>query len=141
MEAVSRGAREAGGEALAVTARVFRAKANSWVTEEIRVENWQERLFELVRRGQGYVACRGGTGTLVELAVVWEMLNKGLMRPKPLAVLGDFWLPVIERVSQAETGKSSEARTRGERVLYRAGTVDDAARFLTEQIGIRESER
>ena len=34
---------------------------------------WQERLFELVRMGDGYIACKGGTGTLVELAVVWEI--------------------------------------------------------------------
>lgn len=134
MEAVSRGAREAGGEVMAVTARSFRAKANSWVTSELQVDDWQERLFELVRRGHGYVACRGGTGTLVELAVVWEMLNKGLMPEKPLAVLGDFWLPVIEQVNLAETGRSSEGRTRGDRMVYRAGSAADAARFLAEKI-------
>jgi len=139
MEAVSRGAREAGGEAVAVTARTFRGRANSWVTHEVRVDGWQERLFELVRRGQGYVVCPGGTGTLVELAVVWEMLNKGLMRSKPLAVLGGFWLPVIEQVNQAETGNSTEGRTRGDRVVYRAGTPADAARFLAGQMaGPRE---
>ena len=41
----------------------------------------------VIRRGRGYVACPGGTGTLVELAVVWEMLNKGAMSNKPLVVL------------------------------------------------------
>src|SRR5271157_1305499 len=84
MEGVSRGAKEAGGSTLAVTAKFFRARANRWVDEEIRVNTWQERLFELVKRGAGYVVCRGGTGTLVELAVVWEMLNKGAMAKKPL---------------------------------------------------------
>ena len=59
-------------------------------TKEVRVKTWQERLFELVKRGRGYVACPGGTGTLVELAVVWEMLNKGVMAVKPIVVLGRF---------------------------------------------------
>ena len=135
MEAVSRGAREAGGEAIGVTARAFRARANRWISNEVRVASWQQRLFELVRRGRGYVVCQGGTGTLVELAVVWEMLNKGMMRAKPLALLGPFWLPVIERVTQAEAaGRSSEGPTRGDRVLFRADSPGDAARYLTERL-------
>ncbi len=76
MEAVSRGARESGGRVLAVTSSFFKSRVNRWVEEETRMDTWQERLFELVRLGDGYVACKGGTGTLVELAVVWEMLNK-----------------------------------------------------------------
>jgi predicted Rossmann-fold nucleotide-binding protein len=91
MEAVSRGAKEAGGRTLAVTSAFFKSRANNWVDEEIKVKSWQDRLFELVKRGHGYVACPGGTGTLVELAVVWEMLNKGVMKDKPFVVLGNFW--------------------------------------------------
>ncbi len=135
MEAVSRGAGEGGSEAIGVTASAFRGHANRWVTREHRVGSWQERLFELVRRGDGYAVCPGGTGTLVELAVVWEMLNKGLMRDKPFAVLGPFWLPVIERVSETETGRSTEGRTRGDRLLYRASSPLDAARFFAERLG------
>ena len=67
MEAVSRGAKEAGGRTIAVTSTFFRTKANAWVDEEHAASTWQERLFELVRFGEGYVACKGGTGTLVEL--------------------------------------------------------------------------
>jgi uncharacterized protein (TIGR00725 family) len=135
MEAVSRGARESGGQAIGVTARAFRARANAWISNEVRVGSWQQRLFELVRRGQGYVVCQGGTGTLVELAVVWEMLNKGMMRSKPLALLGPFWLPVIEHVKHAEAvGRSSEGPTRGDRVLFRANSPGDAARHLSERL-------
>ena len=98
MEAVSRGAGEAGGRVLAVTSTFFRSRANRWVQEETRVDTWQDRLFELVRLGDGFVACKGGTGTLVELAVVWEMLNKKAMEARPFVVLGDFWQPILERV-------------------------------------------
>jgi len=95
MEAASRGAKEVQGRTLAVTAEFFPARANSWVDEEVRVKTWQERLFELIRRGDGYVACKGGTGTLVELAVAWEMLNKGVMPRKPFVVLSGFWQPIL----------------------------------------------
>ena len=71
------------------------------------VATWQERLFELIRVGHGFVACKGGTGTLVELAVVWEMLNKGMLQGKPFVVLGDFWTPIIERVREVEMDHGS----------------------------------
>jgi uncharacterized protein (TIGR00725 family) len=78
MEAVSRGTKEAGGRTLAITATFFKARANRWVDEEIRVKTWQERLFELVKRGHGYVACRGGTGTLAAAArCAWRFLGAG----------------------------------------------------------------
>src|SRR3990172_5023246 len=48
MEGVSRGAREAGGKTIGVTAAVFRSQANAWVEEEIRVATWHERLLKLV---------------------------------------------------------------------------------------------
>jgi uncharacterized protein (TIGR00730 family) len=70
MEAVSRGAKESGGRTLAVTAEFFAPTVNRWVDKEIRVKTWEQRLFELIRLADGYVACKGGTGTLVELAVV-----------------------------------------------------------------------
>ena len=130
MEAVSRGAKEAGGRTLAVTAEFFSSKANRWVDEEIRVKTWQERLFELIRRGHAFIACTGGTGTLVELAVVWEMLNKSVMKKKPLIVLGEFWLPVIERVREVETAQHSAWGEAGERLIESASSPAAAAEIL-----------
>ena len=102
MEAVSRGAAEAGGRVLAVTARVFGGPANRWVAEETVVETWRDRLFKLIELGDAYVALPGGTGTLAEIAVVWEMLNKGILTPRPLVLLGDFWRPVLDPVQVIE---------------------------------------
>ena len=137
MEAVSRGAKEAGGRTLAVTARFFRARANRWIDEEIRVETWQDRLFELVKRGNGYVTCLGGTGTLVELAVVWEMLNKGAMNRRPIVVLGDFWQPIIDRVRGVETGHPSRWGEKDEPLIHTAGSPSDAAAYLSRSLAGR----
>jgi hypothetical protein len=134
MEAVSRGTKQAGGSTLAITATFFKARANRWVDEEIRVKTWQERLFELVKRGQGYVACRGGTGTLAELAVVWEMLNKGAISRRPLVVLGDFWEPVIERVREVELGHKSPWGEQQEPLIHIAVSPADAAEHLAARL-------
>lgn len=141
MEAVSHGAREAGGRALGVTARFFESRANPWVSEEIRVDTWQDRLFELIRKGDGYVACRGGTGTLVELAVVWEMLSKGVMEPKPIVILGDFWRPVIERVREGEPGHPSARGERDGPLIQAATSPAEAAEYLAAHFGRLRSQQ
>jgi len=141
MEAVSRGARESGGQVLAVTSSFFRSRANRWVDEEISTATWQERLFELVRLGDGYVVCKGGTGTLVELAVVWEMLNKKAMERRPFVVLGDFWQPILDRVREVERGHASRWGESNNPLVHQASTALDAAKFLAVQLAGPQSSR
>ena len=143
MEGVSRGAKEADGYVIGVTTDLFTAPANQWVDEEIRKETWQDRLFHLIELGDGYVVCRGGTGTLVEFAVVWEMLNKRVMQPpRPFAVLGDFFQPVIERVREIEAPSRpisewvepppwSEASNR---LIHHADTATAAAEYMASKL-------
>lgn len=137
MEAVSRGAKEAGGRTLGVTAQFFKSRANRWIDKEVRVKTWQDRLFELIKRAGGYVTCPGGTGTLVELAVVWEMLNKRAMSPKPLVVLGDFWQPIIERVREVELGHPSSWGESGGPLVHVAATPAAAAAYLSAHFQAR----
>lgn len=138
MEAVSRGAKEAGGRTIAITSAFFRTRANAWVDEEHAASNWQERLFELIRFGEGYVACKGGTGTLVELAVVWEMLNKGVMAGKPFVTLGDFWTPIIERVREVESDHGSRWEEAKARLVHSAKNPAEAADYLAHSLAPRE---
>jgi len=130
MEAVSRGAKSVGAKAYGVTAEFFKAKANAWIDAEIRVQTWEQRLFELVRFAHGFVACKGGTGTLVELAVVWEMLNKSVIVGKPMVVLGEFWTPILERVREVELGHASTWGESNGKLVHTAATPMEAAEFL-----------
>jgi uncharacterized protein (TIGR00730 family) len=135
MEAVSRGAKEAGGKTYGVTAEFFTAaKLNSWIDTEVRMKTWEERLFELIRLADGFVACKGGTGTLVELAVVWEMLNKSVITGKPFAVLGNFWQPVLDRVREVELGHPAPWGEANGRLVHLAAGPGDAASYLQARL-------
>jgi uncharacterized protein (TIGR00725 family) len=138
MEAASRGAKEAGGKTYGVTAEFFKRGANEFVDVEVRKTTWQERLFSLIEMADGYVVCKGGTGTLVELAVVWEMLNKSVMSEKPCVVFGEFWLPVLERVREVELGKQVKgSRAWGEangNLVHSAKDVQEAVSFLSQKL-------
>jgi uncharacterized protein (TIGR00725 family) len=141
MEAVSRGAKDAGGKTYGVTAEFFSRKANEWVDVEVRKKTWEERLFGLIELGDGFVACKGGTGTLVELAVVWEMLNKSVMEAKPCVVLGEFWQAILERVREVELGPAvaKGSRVWGEadgKLVQSANTVEEAVGYLVKKMGV-----
>jgi uncharacterized protein (TIGR00730 family) len=131
MEAVSRGAKEAAGKTYGVTADFFSAaKANTWVDVEVRVKTWQDRLFEIIRLGNGFVACKGGTGTLAELAVTWEMMNKSVMPPKPFVSLGEFWAPILNCVRGVEVGQENPWAEGKAQILRTVATPEEAAEFL-----------
>lgn len=134
MEAASRGAKEAGGKTYGVTAEFFKRSANSWIDVEVRVESWQDRLFELIRLADGFVACKGGTGTLVELAVVWEMLNKSVIVAKPIAVMGEFWKPVLDRVREVELGHVGPWGESNGRLVHVAVSEKEAVDHLVAKL-------
>ena len=130
MEAVSRGAKTVGAMTYGVTAEFFTARANAWIDREIRMDDWQQRLFELIRIGDGFVACKGGTGTLAEIAVLWEMLNKSVIAGKPFVVLGDFWVPILERVREVELGHASPWGEANDKLAHAVATPTEAVEFL-----------
>jgi uncharacterized protein (TIGR00730 family) len=95
MEAVSRGAAEAGGHVIGVTCADIEAwravKPNAWVQEERRFSTMQERLDELVKACDAAIALPGGPGTLTEVALTWNLMIINSMQPKPLILIGSGW--------------------------------------------------
>ena len=98
MAAAAKGASLAHGEIIGVTCTAFKkSKANQYITKEIATNSLDKRLDTLIRLGQAYVVLPGGTGTLLELAKVWELKNKGFLeKKKPIIMIGMFWKPLIE---------------------------------------------
>ncbi|UCF44502.1 MAG: LOG family protein [Planctomycetota bacterium] len=100
MLAAAKAASEAGGETIGVTCSAFKqSTANQYITREIVTNSLDERLHKLIELGQAYVVLPGGTGTLLELAKVWELKNKGFLPPdKPIILVGRFWKPLLDLV-------------------------------------------
>jgi uncharacterized protein (TIGR00725 family) len=135
MEGVCRGAKDAGGKTYGVTAEFFAAaKANEWVDVEVRVKMWQERLFEIIRLADGFVACKGGTGTLAELAVAWEMMNKSVIAAKPFVALGEFWQPILKCVREVEIGEENPWVERNTQIVQTAATPHEAVQLLASRL-------
>ena len=104
MEAVSRGAREAGGHVIGVTCEDIEAwrpiKANAWVVEEIRVKTLIERLHTLIHESDAALALPGGAGTLAEISVMWNLMIVESLHRRPLILIGDGWQSVFDQFFQ-----------------------------------------
>ena len=109
MLAAAKGAAEVGGEIIGVTCSAFKSsEANEYVTREIVTDSLDERLETLLKLGRAYIVLPGGTGTLLELAKVWELKNKGFLNAdKPIILLGGFWKPLIELIATDDADSSS----------------------------------
>ena len=105
MLAAAEGASQAEGRIIGVTCSAFRrSKANSFITEEIVTDSLQQRLAKLVELGDAYIILPGGTGTLLELAQVWELKNKGFdWADKPIIIIGEFWKNLTELIKTADS--------------------------------------
>jgi hypothetical protein len=91
MEAVSKGVKENGGKATGITLSYVKSKPNIYLDKIIPCDTLFERIAKLIELGDAYIVLQGGTGTLLELAAVWEYLNKGLMQTKPIACHSFMW--------------------------------------------------
>ncbi|MHC4552813.1 MAG: LOG family protein [Planctomycetota bacterium] len=104
MLATAKGAASANGAVIGVTCTAFkRGKANEFVTEEVSTDCLNERLGKLIELGDAYLVLPGGTGTLLELADVWEHKNKGFAgADKPIILVGEFWRPLVNMMAAAD---------------------------------------
>jgi len=100
MEATSKGAVEGGAEAIGITVNLWNGRANKYVTKEIVCDTLFERIDKLIEMGDGFVILQGGTGTLLELAAVWEYFNKGLLNEKPIACHSNIWKVIVSEMNQ-----------------------------------------
>jgi len=107
MEAVSRGANEAGGHVIGITCgdleHMRPTGANQWVKEEIHYDTLHQRLGALIDICDGAFALPGGIGTLAEISVMWNQLLIGAQKPKPLILIGDGWKSVMEEFISAQS--------------------------------------
>jgi uncharacterized protein (TIGR00730 family) len=101
MEAVSKGAREAGGTVIGVTMEIFGSlPPNPFLTREIRARNFFERLEILTEQADAFIAMRGGMGTLTEISLIWNMLQTKTMAPRPMILAGKFWKPLLRSIAE-----------------------------------------
>ncbi|MGQ9493321.1 MAG: LOG family protein [Anaerolineae bacterium] len=130
MEAVSRGAKEAGGLVIGVTTSWFaHLTANEWLDQEIRTATFLERLRTIIEMGHGYIALKGGIGTLTEVSTVWSMMQTRSIPPRPFILLSDPWNSLLHFCAEALIIRPPDLE-----YVQLARTPDEAVRALVQSL-------
>lgn len=96
MEAASRGAREAGGRVFGIVMNQFKSEPNRYLTDKVASDHFYDRLQNLITRSVGFVAFKGGMGTVTEVSLVWNKLQTKVLERRPIVLIGDCWKGVVD---------------------------------------------
>ncbi|MBI3167333.1 MAG: LOG family protein [Chloroflexi bacterium] len=131
MEAVSRGAHEAGGHVVGVTCIDIeewrKTKPNQWVKEERRMKTLIDRLNALIEGCDAAMALPGGAGTLTEISLMWNLMIVESLPRRPLILIGRGWQSTFDQFfGEFESYMSTTHRG----LLYFADDVKTAVNYL-----------
>jgi predicted Rossmann-fold nucleotide-binding protein/SAM-dependent methyltransferase len=133
MKAATDGAESVDGKTIAIywepkLATYFEGKNLSNVTDESEAySNYMMRTLGLVQKGDAYVVCKGGTGTISEWGMVWAISKLYYGCHKPVILYGDFWDELIEAFQKAMILDEIELG-----VLYKAQTPEEVLALIEE---------
>ncbi|MFS8131294.1 MAG: methyltransferase domain-containing protein [Candidatus Dojkabacteria bacterium] len=82
--------------------------------------NYVMRTFGLIEKGDAFVVCKGGTGTISEFGLVWCLAKLYYGCHKPVVLYGDFWDELIEAFQKSMNIDEIELA-----VLHRAKTPQE----------------
>lgn len=133
MKAATDGAESVDGKTMAVywqpkLASFFEGRNLANVTDEYETcSNYMMRTLGLIEKGDAYVVCKGGTGTISEFGMVWALAKLYFGCHKPVILYGDFWDPLIKAIQEYMYIDEKELG-----VLYRAQTPQEILTILEE---------
>ncbi len=76
----------------------FEQDVNAFVTEAFEHKTFFTRLHHFVLVSDAFIVCPGGIGTVLEMTMVWQLLQVRHLQDTPLLLAGRFWDGLIEWV-------------------------------------------
>jgi uncharacterized protein (TIGR00730 family) len=133
MQAVSKGANEAGGHVIGVTCvEIERWRAggvNAWVHEERKFETLHQRLDALINGCDAAIALPGGPGTMTEISLMWNLMIVDAIHRRPLILVGHGWQSILDQ-AYFEMGDYFVESQRA--ILLLSPDIYDAVRLLNQ---------
>jgi len=98
MQAANEGARSSGASG-SVGIRVelpFEQHANPFVEQSFTHETFFTRLHHFVLASDAFVVVPGGIGTVLEMLMIWQLLQVRHIKNVPLILVGKMWKGLVE---------------------------------------------
>ena len=78
----------------------FEQESNPFVTEAFEHKTFFTRLHHFVLASDAFVVVPGGIGTVLELMMVWQLLQVRHVRGTPLILVGKMWEGLVDWAQQ-----------------------------------------
>ncbi|MCW2528818.1 MAG: hypothetical protein JWM76_3678 [Pseudonocardiales bacterium] len=133
MEAVNRGACEAGGVSVGLGIELpFEQSLNRWVDVGINFRYFFARKTMFVKYAQAFVILPGGFGTMDELFEALTLVQTGKVTRFPVVLYGtEYWAGLLEwiRKTMVPAGKANAADLD---LIRSTDDIDEAVRWVSE---------
>ena len=99
MQAANEGAASAPGSVQSVGIRVelpFEQDVNAFVTEAFEHRTFFTRLHQFVLTSDAFVVAPGGIGTVLEMMLIWQLLQVKHLDRTPFVLVGKMWPGLVE---------------------------------------------
>ncbi len=104
MQAANEGASTAPERARSIGIRVelpFEQDVNAFVAQAFRHRTFFTRLHQFALASDAFIVAPGGIGTVLEMVMIWQLLQVRHLQETPLILVGPTWPALIEWARQA----------------------------------------
>lgn len=134
MQAANEGAASSGGSAESLGIRVdlpFEQEVNAFVKQAFEHRTFFTRLHQFVLMSNAYVVAPGGIGTVLEMTMIWQLLQVGHLRNTPLILVGSMWPGFVAWAQAAMLAFDPPLANKGDFAIPQCvATADDAMRLV-----------
>lgn len=98
MQAANEGAARGSKRARSLGIRVslpFEQASNAFVTDLFEHRTLFTRLHQFVLASDAFVVAPGGIGTLLEMVLIWQLLQVRHLEDAPLILVGEMWVDLV----------------------------------------------
>lgn len=98
MQAANEGAAQSGGvESIGIRIDLpFEQSGNAFVSHMFQHRTFFTRLHQFVLASDAFIVAPGGIGTLLEIGMVWQLLQVRHIKEMPLILMGEMWQGLID---------------------------------------------
>ena len=106
---------------------------NPFLDEVAQHSTFFSRLHQFIRLSHAYIVMDGGIGTTLEATMVFQLLQVGMVRNRPLIFVGPMWTG-LQSWLEAEIIARGLASPTDLQVAFWVDTIDDAIAVVTRYL-------
>ncbi len=108
---------------------------NPFVEKIYRHRTFFSRLHHFVRLSSAFIVVRGGIGTLLETAMIWQLCQVRHVRSVPLIFIGDMWKELVDWGQRNMLGGERELADPDDlRIPHCVANVDEACAIISTDL-------